>query len=81
MFKIGTKLSVGKLTNMMFDEEDLDIAKLTAKKIPNKKANKLGLVDEEINVKMPGGNLFIEIDKDEQIYMTGPVEAVFEGTF
>jgi len=44
-------------------------------------AHKLGLVDREINVKMPGGNLFIEIDKNEEIYMTGPVEGVCEGRF
>jgi diaminopimelate epimerase len=42
-------------------------------------AYKLGLVDKRVNVKMPGGSLFIEIDENEQIYMTGPVEFVFEG--
>jgi len=44
-------------------------------------ANKLGLVDRKINVKMPGGSLFIEIDDNQEIYMTGPVEGVFEGRF
>jgi len=42
-------------------------------------AHKLGLVDKNINVKMPGGNLLIEIRDDEEIFMTGPVEGVFEG--
>jgi len=44
-------------------------------------AHKLGLVDRKINVKMPGGNLFIEIDDNGEIYMTGPVEGVCEGRF
>jgi diaminopimelate epimerase len=44
-------------------------------------AHKLGLVDNQINVKMPGGNLLIEINDDEEIYLTGPVEGVFQGFF
>lgn len=44
-------------------------------------ANRLGLVDKKINVKMPGGKLFVEINDNEEIYMTGPVEKVFEGHF
>jgi diaminopimelate epimerase len=44
-------------------------------------AHKLGLVDSKINVKMPGGNLFVEIDENRQMQMTGPVEGVFEGCF
>jgi diaminopimelate epimerase len=44
-------------------------------------AYKLGLVDKRVNVKMPGGELFIEIDDNGQIHMTGPVEFVFEGQF
>jgi diaminopimelate epimerase len=44
-------------------------------------AYKLGMVDRNINVKMPGGELLIEIAEDGEIYMTGPVEAVFEGIF
>jgi diaminopimelate epimerase len=44
-------------------------------------AHKLGLVDRTINVKMPGGNLLIEIRNNEEIFMTGPVEGVFEGRF
>ena len=44
-------------------------------------AHKLGLVDNRINVSMPGGNLFVEIGENEQMYMTGPVEGVFEGHF
>lgn len=44
-------------------------------------AHKLELVDSKINVKMPGGNLFVEIDENRQMQMTGPVEGVFEGRF
>lgn len=44
-------------------------------------AHGLGLVDERISVKMPGGSLLVEIDADGQILMTGPVEGVFEGRF
>jgi len=44
-------------------------------------AHRLGLVDKNINVKMPGGNLLIEIHNDEEIFMTGPAEGVFEGRF
>lgn len=42
-------------------------------------ARKLGLVDDRITVIMPGGSLLVEIGENEQIYMTGPVERVFEG--
>jgi diaminopimelate epimerase len=44
-------------------------------------AHKLGLVDSTINVKMPGGNLLIEIRDNEEIFMTGPVEGVYQRYF
>ncbi|MHC4757803.1 MAG: diaminopimelate epimerase [Planctomycetota bacterium] len=44
-------------------------------------AYKLGFVDEEVNVKMPGGQLLININKNIEIEMTGPVQKVFEGSF
>ena len=44
-------------------------------------AYKLGLIDERVNVKMPGGSLLVEIGADLTINMTGPVEGVFEGRF
>jgi diaminopimelate epimerase len=44
-------------------------------------AHKLGMVDDTINIKMPGGNLLVEIDESEEIFLTGPVEKVFEGCF
>ena len=44
-------------------------------------AHRLGLVDNKINVKMPGGTLLVEIAPDGQILMTGPVEGVLEGRF
>lgn len=44
-------------------------------------AYKLGIVDNKINVKMPGGKLLVEISESEDIYMTGAVEGVFEGRF
>jgi diaminopimelate epimerase len=44
-------------------------------------AYKLGLVDDRITVRMPGGNLFVEIGKDYFVHLTGEVERVFEGRF
>ncbi len=44
-------------------------------------AYELGLVDKQVTAKMPGGELFIEIDENEQIHMAGPVEFIFEGSF
>jgi diaminopimelate epimerase len=44
-------------------------------------AHELGLVDDQINVKMPGGSLLIEIADNKEICMTGPVEGVFQGHF
>jgi diaminopimelate epimerase len=44
-------------------------------------AYKLGLVDEEVNVNMSGGQLLINIGANMEIEMTGPVEKVFEGCF
>jgi diaminopimelate epimerase len=43
-------------------------------------ARRLGLVDEQVSVHMPGGELQIEIDGEFAITMTGPVAAVAEGT-
>lgn len=39
-------------------------------------AYKLGLVDEEIEVHSPGGNLYIKLDKNFNVQLTGPVESV-----
>jgi len=44
-------------------------------------ARKLDLVDNKIKVKMPGGSLFVEINENEEVYLTGAVEDVFEGRF
>jgi len=44
-------------------------------------SHKLGLVDNDITVHMPGGTLHIEIADDGRIHMTGPVEGTFEGCF
>jgi diaminopimelate epimerase len=44
-------------------------------------AYKLGMVGNKINVKMPGGTLFVEICDNNEIYLTGGVEGVFEGRF
>jgi diaminopimelate epimerase len=43
-------------------------------------AHKLGLCDGSITVHMPGGKLAIEIGKDFDVLMTGPVTKVSEGT-
>jgi len=43
--------------------------------------HRLGLVDNDVTVHMPGGELRIEIAPDDQICMTGPVEGTFEGSF
>jgi len=42
-------------------------------------ARKLGLVDNQLTVHMPGGALTIKIDPDYQISMSGPVNHVAEG--
>ncbi|MBN2315883.1 MAG: diaminopimelate epimerase, partial [Sedimentisphaerales bacterium] len=44
-------------------------------------AYRLGLVDNEVNVNMPGGTLFIEIRENNEVYLTGEVEGVCEGYF
>ena len=44
-------------------------------------SHKLGLVDNDITVHMPGGTLHIEIADDGRMHMTGPVEGTFEGSF
>jgi diaminopimelate epimerase len=43
-------------------------------------ARKLGLVDSNVTVHMPGGSLSIEIADDYSIRMTGPVTKVAEGS-
>jgi diaminopimelate epimerase len=44
-------------------------------------SHRLGLVDRDITVHMPGGALQIEIADDGHLHMTGPVEGTFEGCF
>jgi diaminopimelate epimerase len=44
-------------------------------------SHRLGLVDNDITVHMPGGELRIEIAPTGQIHMTGPVEGTFQGQF
>jgi diaminopimelate epimerase len=44
-------------------------------------SHRLGFVDNDVTVHMPGGTLRIEIGEDGQIHMTGPVEGTFEGQF
>ena len=43
--------------------------------------HKLGFVDNKINIAMSGGDLLVEIDESEEIYLTRQVEKVFEGNF
>src|SRR3712207_5659461 len=40
-----------------------------------------GLVDGDVTIRMPGGELNIQIDEQGEIQMTGPVEEVCRGTF
>ncbi|MBN1586800.1 MAG: diaminopimelate epimerase [Candidatus Omnitrophica bacterium] len=44
-------------------------------------ARKLGWVDSEITVHMPGGQLRIGISEDWELTLTGPVAGVFRGVF
>ena len=44
-------------------------------------AHRLGLVDNKVNVNMPGGTLFVEIRENDEVYLTGGVEGVCEGCF
>lgn len=44
-------------------------------------AVRLGLVSSPVSVKMPGGMLRIEVDKDFSLTMEGPVAEVAQGTF
>jgi diaminopimelate epimerase len=43
-------------------------------------AHRLGLVDRDVTVHMPGGELAIRIGEGYAIEMTGPVTRVGEGT-
>jgi diaminopimelate epimerase len=41
---------------------------------------KKGLIDRNVTVKMPGGNLTLEIEADWNIRMTGEVKEIASGT-
>lgn len=43
-------------------------------------ANRLGLVDNNVKVGIPGGSISVEI-KDDGVFMTGPAEIVFFGEY
>jgi len=38
-----------------------------------------GLVDDRVDIKLPGGTLTVEWDGSNEAYLTGPAELVFEG--
>lgn len=40
-----------------------------------------GLTARKATIELPGGELFVEWDKENNVHMTGPVATVFEGTF
>jgi diaminopimelate epimerase len=40
-----------------------------------------GLVDSEVTISMPGGQLFLRIDHAGDIWMRGPVEEICAGDF
>ncbi|ADL07780.1 diaminopimelate epimerase [Thermosediminibacter oceani DSM 16646] len=42
-------------------------------------AYKKGIVGPKVTVSLPGGDLFIEIEKNGRVYMTGPAVEVFSG--
>jgi diaminopimelate epimerase len=42
---------------------------------------KKGLIDPDVTIKMPGGNLHIEIDPEWNIQMTGEVREIASGSF
>lgn len=42
-------------------------------------AHQMGLLGEKAAIKMPGGQVTVEIDKNSDIFLTGSAEAVFEG--
>lgn len=42
-------------------------------------AHKKGFVKDKVTVKLPGGDLFIEIMEDKKVFMTGPAKEVFSG--
>ncbi len=44
-------------------------------------AHRLGLVDAELDVHMPGGVIHIQLADDGRVYMQGGVSSVAEGTF
>lgn len=44
-------------------------------------AQRLGLVDRELEVQMPGGRIDIHLRDDGHIFMTGAVEFVYQGRF
>ena len=43
-------------------------------------ANMKGMADKRVAVKLPGGDLLIELHENGHVYMTGPAEEVFTGT-
>ncbi|MFC1635912.1 diaminopimelate epimerase [Planctomycetota bacterium] len=44
-------------------------------------ARRLGLVETQVNVIMPGGMLFVEIGEHNEVHLTGEVKGIFEGYF
>jgi diaminopimelate epimerase len=40
-----------------------------------------GLVARDVTIRLRGGDLKINLSKDDHVYVTGPAEEVFEGTF
>ncbi|MBI5847501.1 MAG: diaminopimelate epimerase [Nitrospirae bacterium] len=43
-------------------------------------ANMKEIIDKKVTIKLPGGDLVIELHENGHVYMTGPAEEVFTGT-
>lgn len=44
-------------------------------------ANLLGKCEREVTCSQPGGELFVEWDKQDEVYMTGPAHIVYKGEY
>ncbi|MFQ5990680.1 MAG: diaminopimelate epimerase, partial [Candidatus Methylomirabilales bacterium] len=43
--------------------------------------HRLGLVDDQVTIQMPGGDLAVTIHPDWELTMRGPVSEVYTGSF
>jgi len=78
--EIGTVRDIGNFSGSLKPKSGYTLASGSSACAAAAAARRLGLVGDDVTVRMPGGTLDVRF-RSERALLTGPVEPVFEGFF